>query len=231
MSRDAAPPPLAIPPSPGALASAVAFLRRGVRPDGSQEDGSDWEVASHQWGLFISWAYNRGVALPAVFAPDRPGGREHDLLFDAAGGRWLKFTKPFSAGWTVEWDGTRFVRRPGTPLGYLRRWQLANRLFNGDTRLVGLSCLGRTQRIVVSQPHFPGDPPTWDEIVHALERRHGLCPLPAELAPPDDPERRAYGCGRLAVFDVCPANAVRRPDGSIAFFDVCPVLCGKTDAT
>ena len=212
---------------PGALASAVAFLRRGVRPDGSHEEGSEWEIASHQWGLFISWSYHHGVALPASVGPDHAGGREHDLLFDEAHGRWLKFTRPFSAGFTVGWGGQRFVRRPATPLEYLRRWRLANRLFGGDAGLVGLSCLGRTQRIVVSQRHVPGDPPTWEEIDRAMQRDHGLTRLPPELAPADDQDRRAYGQGRLAVFDVCPGNCARTPDGNVVPFDVVPVVFNR----
>ena len=123
MSPEAALTPT-VPHPPGALASAAAFLRRGVRPDGTHEDGSDWEIASHQWGLFISWSYHRGVALPATLAPEREGGREHDLLFDAPNARWLKFTKPFSAGFTVDRVEGKFVRRPATPLEYLQRWQL-----------------------------------------------------------------------------------------------------------
>ena len=228
------PPPAAAPPvppdSPGALASAVAFLRRGVRPDGTHEDGSDWEIASHQWGLFISWAYYRGVALPAALAPDQEGGREHDLLFDAPGGRWLKFTKPFAAGFTVDQVAGRFVRRPATPLEYLQRWRLSNRLFGGDARLVGLSCLGRTQRIVVSQRHFPGEPPTWDEIDRALAQDHGLRRLPPELTPADTRERRAYQRGRLAVFDVCPANCAWTAEGEILPFDVIPRLFPRAAA-
>ncbi len=208
-----------------ALRSAVRFLQRGVRPDGSHEDGSDWEIASHQWGLFISWAYHRGVALPASLTSDSEGGREHDLLFDATNGRWLKFTKPFAAGFTMELTADpRFVRRPATPLQYLRRWRLANRLFGVDVRLIGLSCLGRTQRIVISQPHFAGKPPTWEEIDRALQRDHGLRRLPPELAPADDPERRVYYRGRLVVFDVCPANCARAESGRIVPFGAVPQL-------
>ena len=213
----------------GAMASAVVFLRRGVRPDGTPEDGSDWEIASHQWGLFISWAYHRGVALPATVAPEREGGREHDLRFDAPSGRWLKFTKPFSAGFAVDWTGEKFVRRPATPLEYLRRWRLANRLFGGGARLVGLSCLGRTQRIVVSQSHWEGETPTWDEIDAAMKHGHGLRRIPAEITPANPLERHAYGRGRLAVFDVCPANCVRTADGSIRFFDVIPQMFNRTE--
>ena len=216
-------PSLPAPPS-GALCSAVSFLRRGVRPDGTHEEGSEWEIASHQWGLFISWAYHRGVALPAAFAPEREGGREHDLLFDAASQRWLKFTRGFSAGWTMECVGGRFVRRPATPLEYLRRWRLANRLFGAGVRLVGLSCVGRTQRIVVSQAHRAGEPPTWDEIDRTMTGQYGWQRLPTALAPADPLERRAYGKGKLVVFDVCPANGVRTADGTVHFVDVIPLV-------
>ena len=212
------------------MRTAVAFLSRGVRPDGHPEDGSEWEINSHQWGLFISWAYHRGVALPATTAPERAGGREHDLLFDAAHGRWLKFTRPFAAGYTVELAGARFERRPATPLAYLRRWRLANRLFGDDARLAGLSCLGRTQRLVISQPHHAGEPPTWEEIDRALWQGHGLQPMRAGAAPLDGLERRAYRRGRLAVFDVCPANAVRTADGGIRFFDLLPKVLSRVEA-
>lgn len=224
-------PPILLPVTPDdALLSAATFLHRGVRPDGTHEDGSEWEINSHQWGLFISWAYHRGAALPATLAPDREGGREHDLRFDAPNNRWLKFTRPFSAGYTVDREGDRLVRRPATPSAYLRRWRLANRLFGDDARLVGLSCLGRTQRLVISQPHRAGGAPTWEEIDRALWEAHGLQPIPAGLLPADDLERRAYRRGRLAVFDVCPENAVRAADGGVAFFDVLPKVFSHPDA-
>lgn len=224
MSREVPLPPAA------ALSSAARFLRRGVRPDGINEEGSDWEIASHQWGMFISWSYNRGVSLPAAVAPDREGGREHDLRFDAEAGRWLKFTKPFSAGWATGWNGERLVRRAATPLQYLGRWRLLNRLFGGDARLVGLSCLGRTQRIVVSQAHQEGTSPTWQEIDAAMERLHGLRRLPANTGPEEDPERRAYGRGRLVVFDVHPGNCARTPDGRIVPFGAIPQFLSRADA-
>lgn len=204
-------------PSADALRSAVRFLRRGVRPDGTHEDGSDWEIASHQWGLFISWAYNRGVSLPASVAPDQDGGPEHDLLLDAANKRWLKFTKPFAAGFRWELGpGNCFVRLPATPLQYLRRWRLLNRLFGSDVRLVGLSCLGRTQRIVTSCPYVADEPPAWPEIDRALHDRHRLQPiLPPRLLVDKSAERRSYRHGRLALFDVSTTDCVRLADGRI----------------
>lgn len=229
MSRETPNPPSAAPPL-AALSSAVHFLRRGVRPDGTHEEGSDWEIASHQWGLFISWAYNRGVALPASIAPERVGGREHALRFEAGAGRWLKFTHPFAAGWAVTWDGGRLGRHPANPLQYLRRWRLVNRLFGDDTRLVGLSCLGRTQRIVVSQKHHEGSLPEWEEIDVAMRRSHGLRRLPTGVAPADEPERRAYVRGRLVVFDVYPANCVRTPAGHLVPYGVIPQILPRSDA-
>lgn len=219
-------PPLP-PTPPDALRSAAAFLRRGVRPDGSHEEGSDWEINSHQWGLFISWSYHHGLALPATVAPDREGGSEHDLCFDAATSRWLKFTRPFSAGWRFEWSGGRFVRRPATPGEYLCRWRLANRLFGQHTRLVGLSCVGRTQRLVVSQPHVPGASPTWEEIDRMLEPAQGWQRLPVEPAA-GSPDRRAYRRGRLVLFEVCPANCLRTPTGTLIPCDVIPQILPKS---
>ena len=74
---------------------------------------------------------------------------------------------------------------------------------------------------------MPGEPPTWDELDRAMQRDHRLRRIPAELAPAEDQERRAYGCGRLAVFDVCPANCVRTVNGSVVSFDGIPVLFSR----
>ncbi len=210
-------PPL---PSADALHSAVRFLQRGVRPDGIPEDGSDWEISSHQWGLFISWSYHHGVSLPATVAPDRDGGLEHDFLCDSAQGRWLKFTKPFASGFTLEpTPEGGFVRRPATPLQYLHRWRLLNRLFDTDVRLAGLSCVGRTQRIVLSQPALTGEPPSWAEIDRALQLRHGLLPVAS-----DDPARRAYRHGRLLLFDVCRTECALASDGCLSPFGAHPQI-------
>jgi hypothetical protein len=77
--------------SAGSLADAAAFLRGRLCADGGVDgqDG-DFDLAERQWALLLAWAGAPGKILPLGFpAPDREGGREHDVSVDEASGRWI----------------------------------------------------------------------------------------------------------------------------------------------
>jgi hypothetical protein len=148
----------------GSLESAIAYCSRGVRPDGSYDGVPEGEVSPHQWRLLGEWARNGNLILPSELSPEREGGREDDVRFDESSQRWLKFTKPWLAGFTVEVVGESLIMLPATPLQYLHRWRAANRDLGDDAQLVGIAKDRSGDRIVISQLDTPGDPASWDEI-------------------------------------------------------------------
>ena len=62
-------------------------------------------------------------------------------------GRWLKFTKSSAAGYAVDVVNGKPSMHPATPLQYLERWEIHNRLFYDDVELVGLHSEGFSHRI------------------------------------------------------------------------------------
>ena len=95
-----------------AFVDAAAFVRRSVCPDGSAdgEDG-DFSDPDQQWAALTGWVGSCGKILPLEFpAPEREGGREHDVTLHELSGLWIKYTKPSASGYTVSWreDGVRF---------------------------------------------------------------------------------------------------------------------------
>jgi hypothetical protein len=169
------------------------------------------------------------LILPATFEPTREGGREHDVHFDSASGRWFKFTKPSSCGYHVALVGNCSNLYPATPLQYLERWKIHNSLFSDSVELVGIGGQGYSRRIIVSQPDITGDVPTWEEIHGAFVQQFGMgeLALGRNLGGYD---ARAYFLGRIAVFDVRPANCVKVASGAVVPIDVIPQFFNRRDA-
>lgn len=222
-------PPSGRPYPPGALHSACTFLRGGLRADGTYEGVGEWDVHDHQWRLFDRWARSEALILPLVFVPERVGGREHDVRHDQESQRWFKFTKPNAAGYFVELIGERMEMLPATPLQYLERWLVANRLFYDDVRLEGVWSQDATRRVVVSQPDIVGSEPTWEEVERAMREDYRLQRLPVDDAL-GGYEARAYFRGRFGVFDVRPVNCVRTADGDVVPIDVIPRVFNRAEA-
>jgi hypothetical protein len=197
-----------------ALADAAAVLRRCVSPDGSV-DGSeaDFTAAEIQWATLLDWARASQKILPLDFpAPEREGGREHDVTLHESSGRWIKHTKPAASGYTVSWrdDGTPFLHN-ALPLDYVQRLLWQNEIFGDDIHLIGLwSSSPHQPRIVTTQPGLAGTRATLDDLSGAF-RAAGF-----ELLP-----WRGIGYeGSLAlrfegfdIWDVHPANVLLSPEG------------------
>lgn len=99
------------------MRAAILHLRGGLRADGARES-DEWDIAGAEWRLLANWADGRELTLPELFAPERPGGREHDVRFDPETNLWLKFTKPCCAGYTVHVSDSQVTMLPATPLEY-----------------------------------------------------------------------------------------------------------------
>ena len=215
--------------SPGALQSAITFLRRGLRPDGTYAGVDEWDFLEHQWCLLHEWARSVGLILPADVVPAKAGGYEHDVRHVPAAGRWLKFTKPSMAGCVVELSDGKVQMFAATPLQYLRRWRLANQVLADDVELIGLAEENRKLRIVISQRDLVGEAPTWDELHVAMTETYGLRLLNTN-ASGGGYEARAYAGNRFAIFDVRPPNCVRTAEGDVVPFDVIPQVLNRKDA-
>lgn len=91
------------------------------------------------------------------------------MRYDEASARWWKYTKPDAAGLAVTWQGSRPPSlHNASPLEYLERLHAQNAIFDDGIRLEGLWRQGRAWRIITSQPHIPGSPPSLEEITTAL---------------------------------------------------------------
>ena len=200
--------------SAGALTDAAAHIRRRVCTDGAPHgtDG-DFSDPERQWAALIEWAGTCGKILPLAFlAPEREGGREHDVTLDESSGRWIKYTKRSASGYTVSWTekGEPFMHN-ATPLEYLQRLLWQNEAFGDDIRLVGLWQEQPHQwRIVTTQPGLQGERATLEALAAAFTAA-GFTLLPW----------RGIGYeGSLSlriesfdVWDVHPANVLLSPEG------------------
>ena len=116
-----------------------------------------------------------------------------------------------------------------TPLQYLRRWRLANRVLADDVELIGLAEDSRKLRIVISQRNLRGEAPTWEELHAAMIGVYDLQRVNTN-ASVGGYEARAYAGKRFAIFDVRPANFVRTAEGDVIPFDVIPQVLNRQDA-
>jgi len=197
-----------------ALADAAAFIRRSVSPDGPADGPEgDFFASERQWAAFLGWAGAEGKILPLGFpAPEREGGREHDVTLHEPTGRWIKYTKPSASGYTVSWgeDGAPFLHN-AVPLDYLQRLIWQNEVFGDDIQLVGLWPAAPHQwRIVTSQSGLQGTRASLDELSAAFTAA-GFEVLPWRgIGYEGSLSLRFEG---FDIWDVHPANVLLSPEG------------------
>ena len=200
--------------SAGALKDAAAFLRSRVCSDGSiNGDDRDFTLPERQWAALIEWAGNCGKILPRHFAgPEREGGREHDVSLNEPTGRWIKFTKRASSGYTVSWDEamTPYLHN-ALPLDYLQRLLWQNEILGDDIHLIGLWQERPHQwRIVTTQPGLQGTRATLDELSAAFIAA-GFTLLPWRGLGYEN--SLSLRCDGFDIWDVHPANVLLSPEG------------------
>jgi hypothetical protein len=200
--------------SAGALTDAAAFVRRGVCADGTivGKDGS-FDLRERQWAGLIAWADADGKNLPLAFpAPEREGGREHDVSVDEGSGRWIKYTKRSASGFTVSWaeDGRPYLHN-AYPLDYLQRLIWQNEILGDDIHLIGLWQEQAHQwRIVTTQPGLQGSRATLNDLTAAFVAA-GFVLLPWRgIGYKDSLSFRFEG---FDLWDVHPANVLLSPEG------------------
>ena len=200
--------------SAGALADAAAFLCRSLCPDGLA-DGQGGEHASpeRQWTALLEWAGSHGKILPLSFpAPERQGGREHDVTLDESSGRWVKYTKPSASGYTVSWNdrGEPFMHN-APPLDYLQRLLWQNEIFGDHIHLVGLwQAQPHQWRIVTTQPGLQGGRVTLEQLAEAFVAA-GFTLLPWRGLGYEG--SLSLRCEGFDIWDAHPANVLLSPEG------------------
>jgi len=119
---------------------------------------------------------------------------------------------------------------PATPLEYLERWSTNNRLFGELVELVGIQRVPEGPRLVISQPHVPGEISTWEEIEETFAGKSRMRRLRI-TEPLGGYEAYAYFRGRVGVFDVRPLNCFHHAEtNELAAIDVIPRAFSRVDA-
>lgn len=156
---------------------ALGHLRKRLRASGPLASGDD--STAREWRVLRGLCEERGCVEafdPAAWVGAPEGsehifeGSEHVCRFLPAEGRWEKTTKPDSAGWWVDVEAWQCL--PASPLQYLERMALANRVLGDDVRFLGLYVGPKphTCRLRISQPHVEGDSPSSEDLVAGLTR-------------------------------------------------------------
>ena len=204
-----------------ALAQAYAHLCGGVCPDGvgdGDDAEEDWDGCERQWGQLYEWCSGAGMMVEAP-GPDLTGGREHDVFFQSEMGRWVKFTKPGLAGFTVDWEesGRPFLRN-ASPSEYLERLRRQNELFMDGIEFAGMWREGQGGwRIRTTQPDVPGRRATMHEISDGMKAL-GLVQMGWKGIGYED--STSWRIGRMGVWDVHPANVIMGENGVVVPVDV-----------
>ena len=146
----------------GALESAQSYLAGSAGPS-APRDGSS-EAFSSSFAAFVEWAIqNRLIRAEAEFPflkriPDA-SGEEHEAWFDEDSNLWFKLTyrNHFGLAWGRSGSATAGE--------YVSRLLLQNTFFEDDIRLVAVLNCGGALRVLTSQPHIMGEPPSQEDIV------------------------------------------------------------------
>jgi hypothetical protein len=211
-------------PQPGqdrSLVDAVDDFRRVLHPDGEVDGQEDYLDRSEQFRIIEATARRLGFLFDHL-EPVVEGGREHDLIFDDATGTVLKFTKPSSAAYVVEFLEGKPRLSNGDPLEYLERLILHNEVFGDFTDFVGIGGVPNNRRIITRQERVKGREARWEEIIRLMVDELGFTKL-----------RHNFGIGYedsyafiredVAVFDMRPANVFMTAPGVVVAVDSIPV--------
>jgi hypothetical protein len=114
--------------------------------------------------LFRNYAVERGLchlpsALPELTREPDDEGNEHQVWYRRDFYTYLKVTWP-------DFFGLLVIHRPdederASPIAYLERWHLHNKLFGDNVRFLGVVEAGGNMRMVIEQPAIKACPPLW----------------------------------------------------------------------
>lgn len=152
------------------------------------------------------------------------GGSEHDI-WELDGCMW-KATRPNHFGWTVlAGDGEMPEVMEATPLEYLVRWQISNRILGDAVRLRGVHSDGSGTRVIISQPFIAGTYP--DSLqVRELMRTLGFHFVPS-FSVGAQPDSSYFNTDlNIAFFDATTDNFIFS-EGIPIPVDIIPVKVGS----
>ncbi len=208
-----------------ALIEACNDLAGCLCPGGTDGEIDEWSIYDESLRRIVRWAEERGCFYEGL-QPLIEGGREHDLTFVEQGVFWLKFTKPYAAGYVVSFDFGAPALEPALPLEYLERLILQNELLADSVTFVGVAGTRVQPRIVTRQPHLEGEGATPDEIIAMMVDDLDFRQLPERFSV-GYADSLAFVRNDVAVFDLRSANVVRTPEGVISPIDAIPVRLGE----
>jgi len=207
--------------APGALESAARHLRASPRPAGASPARERSLLSGRQCRDLLAWACENG-RLTASSLLDRveDSGQEHGVWLDTASQRYFKFTHPGRFGFTViATSGGVPDLTAATPLEYLERLLIQNRVFGDDLRLEGIIEAGGEVSVLTSQPNLTGDPVTPSEITAFMQQ---LWFQPLTGLSLGHPGALAFyrDLDEVAVFDAHVANFVKETAGTVLPIDL-----------
>ena len=200
---------------------AAAHISRGQAADAGLRGGP--QEIDRQAGLLVEWARQCGRILPDSFfvsLQKHPGvTAEHEVFHRPADNRAIKRSYAGTFGVT---PGLKGQQTAATPLFYLRRLSMMNRVFNADLRLEGVAfgqslLLGQSgpqPSIVISQPWVraadPANPHPTEQGAAELMSSLGFELLPLAY----------FGWLRAAdgvkIVDARPDNFIKSAEGVVA---------------
>lgn len=138
---------------------AAAYLTKG--PNTTESLSGDPKEIDDQAARLVEWAQRRKVVLNNAYTANlekhNSTTAEHEIFYRASDNRAVKRTYPGTFGVTNDQKGKQ---HHATPLFYLRRLQLMNRVFSSDLHLEGMAFgkslfigdQGERPCMVISQP-------------------------------------------------------------------------------
>jgi hypothetical protein len=203
------------------LVDAANDFKRVLQPNGTINGQEDYLDRSEQFQILEAESKRLGFLYDGL-EPLAEGGREHDLIYDDLSGTVLKFTKPSSAAFVVDFLNDNPRLSNGDPLEYLDRLILHSEVFGDFTNFVGIGGIQNNCRIITRQPRVYGRQARWDEIIKLMVDDLGFKKL-----------RHNFGIGYedsysfvrddVAVFDLRPANLFTTDNGDVIAIDSIPV--------
>ncbi len=209
----------------GALQSAARLLGRTASTGGGSPAGQRRVLQGRQERDLEAWAKERGCWLNATEALVGfiRGGEEHRIC--RGHDLYRKATYAGHYGFTVIAATGGPTLTHALPGEYFERLLLANRHFEDDVRLLGISRESEGLVVFTSQPTVVGVPTTREEMTGYFTQRHFTL-IPNFFAGYRGSLSFYRDLDQMAVFDAHPANFLKDRSGIILPIDAVLVQAG-----
>ena len=208
------------PTSQGSALETAIHELRSLYPAGSGAGTFSWkEQSAREQRRLATWASDAGLLVSHRLAawkllcktPD-VGGEEHHVFSFADSGLVQKITRNGEFGLWIELAGDTIRQRPATPLEYLTRLDLANKIWHDDIQLVRVIREAPKLHFVTTQPIICGSAPDEKEIA-ACMRSFDFVSVPGTRGW----YRRS---DQLLALDAHSGNFVKTADGVVVPIDL-----------